>query len=226
MAVSRDTSGWRLAFWTAFVLLYAGGAYATTFLAEDTSDENILYEYSTAIGALITASLTFGLVFLIAWVGDGRPRELFALRRPRSWPRALLLALGVIVLTYVLAAIVSVVGLDPGEEQGLLPEEWQPDRAGAYAANFVAVVVLAPVVEELIFRGLGFSLLQRFGDIAAIVLVGIAFGAAHGLVEAFPLLAGFGMLLAWLRSRTNSVYPCIAVHAVFNGIAMIAAVAA
>ena len=46
----------------------------------------------------------------------------------------------------------------------------------------------------------------------------------HGLVEALPVLAAFGMLLAWLRAKTGSVIPGIVVHSLFNSIALIAAV--
>ena len=43
--------------------------------------------------------------------------------------------------------------LDPGEEQGSHRTRWQPDRAGAYAANFVVIAGVTPIVEELMFRG-------------------------------------------------------------------------
>ena len=67
-------------------------------------------------------------------------------------------------------------------------------------------------------------MLARFGRAAAIALVGLAFGLAHGLVEALPILAAFGAGLAYLRSRTESVYPGILLHATFNGIVLLASV--
>ena len=50
------------------------------------------------------------------------------------------------------------------------------------------------------------------------------FGAAHGLLIALPVLTIFGIAVGWLRGRTDSVYPGMALHATFNGIALIAAV--
>ena len=79
-------------------------------------------------------------------------------------------------------------------------------------------------MEELTFRGLGYSLLVRYGRWTAIVLVGVAFGLAHGLVEAFPFLAVFGSALAYLRSRVDSVYPGMIVHGLFNATALAVAV--
>ena len=87
------------------------------------------------------------------------------------------------------------------------------------------IVVVAPIVEELTFRGLGYSLLVRYGKWAAIVLTGLAFGLAHGLVEALPFLAAFGMGLAYLRSRVRSVYPGMIVHGLFNAVALTLSVA-
>jgi membrane protease YdiL (CAAX protease family) len=83
---------------------------------------------------------------------------------------------------------------------------------------------MAPLTEELTFRGLGFSLLERYGTWLAIVVVGVTFGLAHGLVQALPELALFGCALAWLRARTGSVLPGMLLHAVFNALALIAAV--
>jgi hypothetical protein len=81
-----------------------------------------------------------------------------------------------------------------------------------------------PFVEELTFRGLGFSLLSRFGTLPAILLVGLLFGLSHGLFVSLPILVVFGCALAWVRSRTDSVYPGMVLHGTFNLIALIAAV--
>jgi membrane protease YdiL (CAAX protease family) len=95
-----------------------------------------------------------------------------------------------------------------------------PDRAGQFALNFLAIVIVAPVVEELTFRGLGYSVLRPFGRWTAIVLVGVAFGLAHGLVQALPVLVAFGAGLAYLRDRTDSVYPGMILHAAFNALVL------
>jgi membrane protease YdiL (CAAX protease family) len=97
---------------------------------------------------------------------------------------------------------------------------WEPAHAGAFAANFVLFVAIAPFVEELTFRGAGQSLLRFLGQWPSIVLVGVAFGLAHGLLEALIVLVPFGIALAWLRDRTDSVVPGMFVHALFNGAAL------
>ena len=76
--------------------------------------------------------------------------------------------------------------------------------------------MVAPIVEELMFRGVGYGLLEPFGRTTAVLLVGLASALTHGLVVGFPVIATFGIGLAYLRSRTDSIYPCILLHATFN----------
>jgi membrane protease YdiL (CAAX protease family) len=166
-------------------------------------------------------AIILGIVLLIA---RGRPRdEYLGLRRPASWGQAAGLAVLVLIGVFVLSGVLSPL-LQPGQEQGLVPKAWQPSHAAAFAANFVVVALLAPVVEELTFRGLGYKLLEPFGRWQAVLLVGLLFGLAHGLVEALPILAAFGAGLAYIRMRTGSVYPGMIVHALFNSLVLIVAV--
>jgi membrane protease YdiL (CAAX protease family) len=181
---------------------------------------NAAYQYTTAIGGVLQYGIILAIVLAIA-----RPefRRLLALRRPTSYRRALTTALGVLVVVYVVSAIVSTYS-HPDREQGLTPEHWDPHRATPYVVNFLVFVVVAPVVEELTFRGLGYSLLEPLGRTAAVLWVGVTFGLAHGLLEGLPILIAFGAGLALMRARTESVYPGMVVHGLFNAIALIVSV--
>ena len=209
-----------LAVWISFVLAFATLSYTLRF-TEGKPPKDLLYKWSTVEGNLIQFAVIAAIVYGIAGLGDRR--RLLALRRPTSWPTAIRIGIGIgvgmIVLTRLLGPI-----LEPGREQGVTPDTWQPDHAAAYVANGLVIAVVAPIVEEITFRGLGYSLLVRYGRWTAIVLVGVAFGLAHGLVQAFPFLAAFGAGLAYLRSRVDSVYPGMIVHGLFNALALIVAV--
>jgi membrane protease YdiL (CAAX protease family) len=221
MAVTPEATSARLAAWLVYVGIFTTLQYGAYFSGDNGSKvpSDFLYRYSSAVAGVAQFLIMLGIALLIA-IGAPK-RELFALRRPNSWGRAVVISVVVLVTVYVLSGVIGLF-LDPGREQGFLPDRWRPDRAGQYAANFVVIVVLVPIVEELTFRGLGFTLLRRFGETTAIVLIGILFAGAHGLVEAFPIIAAFGMGLAFLRSRTESIYPGICLHALFNAIAMLA----
>jgi membrane protease YdiL (CAAX protease family) len=129
----------------------------------------------------------------------------------------------------ILVAVNAVAyALDPllqaDEEQGLTTGDWIPGRSAQFALNFVAFALVGPVVEELVFRGIGFRLFEPHGQWAAIVATALAFGIWHGLVNALPVLIAFGLGLAYLRSRAGSVYPCIALHCVFNALGIVLSV--
>jgi membrane protease YdiL (CAAX protease family) len=202
------------------VLAFAGLSYSVRF-TEGKPPEDLLYKWSTVVGNLFQFGVILAIVYGIA--GLGNRRELLALRPPTSWRRSALIGVGIvigmIVLTYTLEPV-----LHPGREQGITPATWEPDHAAAYIANGIVIAVVAPFVEELTFRGLGYSLLVVYGRWFAIIVVGLSFGLAHGLVQAFPFLAAFGAGLAYLRSRVDSVYPGMIVHGLFNATALTVAV--
>jgi HAD superfamily hydrolase (TIGR01509 family) len=213
----------RLIAWSVFVALIALLNYAQRFSGSSSrSTRDVVYSYSTFAGGMILYAVWLGVVLLIALDRF----DLLAFRPPRSWSRAAGLALGVVVAIFLWEAVVSVLPLpeSPGKEQGLTPTHWEPAHAGAFAANLVLFAVVAPIVEELTFRGEGQSLLRFLGRWPSILLIGLSFGLAHGLLEALLVLAPFGAALAYLRDRTTSVLPGILVHGLFNGVALAAAV--
>lgn len=214
----------RLATWAGLVALIAGLNYAARFSGSGngTSARNEVYSYSTFVGGAILYAVWLGVVLLIAVDRF----DLLAIRPPERWRRALGLALAAIVAIYAWEVVVSTLPLpqSPGKEQGLTPTHWESAHAGAFAANLVLFALIAPVVEELTFRGVGQSLLRFLGRWPSIFAVGLAFGLAHGLVEALLVLVPFGVALAYLRDRTRSVLPGMLVHGLFNGIALAAAV--
>jgi len=216
----------RLAAWLAFVGALALLSYAARLSDTETPDD-LAYRYSSSVAALIQYGIMLGILLLIA---RGLPRrDVFALRRPERWGRATGLAVLALLAIYAAALVyervLSLFGdFDPTEEQGLVPNGWDSSRAGAFIAFFVVVTFIAPTVEELTYRGLGISLVQPYGIVLAIVATGLLFGLAHGLVVGLPILTVFGIVVGWLRVRTNSIYPSIGLHAAFNGVALLVSV--
>jgi membrane protease YdiL (CAAX protease family) len=225
--VGADSAGTRrlglnrkLAGWCTLVGVISAISYAGRF-AGGKPPKNALYEYSTAVSELILFAIILTLVF---WIARGLPkREAFALRRPAAWGGAIALGFAVLI-----AIAIANAALDPllhgGREQGLTPSGWQSSHAAAFAVNLFAFAIVGPIAEELTFRGLGYYLLEPYGQTVAIAVIGIAFGLWHGLVEALPVLVVFGIGLAFLRSRTRSIYPGMILHATFNGAALLLAV--
>ena len=173
--------------------------------------DDLRYRYSTVVFAVLVSAVQLAIVSMIAR-RDGL-REMLALRPPTSWRHAAVIGVVIIVGTYVLLA--SVPFLQGNEDQGV-GAPWDPSRAFPFVLNAMVLVAVSPVLEELMFRGLGFTLLERLGQGWAIVLTGLAFGASHGLLVQLPAFALVGFGLAYLRRWTHSVYPGIVTHALIN----------
>ena len=213
----RTAAQWdrKLVAWLGFVLAIAAINYSARF-SGGAPPKDVLYRWDTAIGSAIE----FGVFLVIVLVIVRGTPELLALRHPKSWRGALGGSLVVLLGIYALSAILSPL-LHPGQEQGLAPDKWDPARAAPFFVNAFVICVIAPFVEELTFRGAGYSLLRaRFGVEPALVGSALCFGLAHGLVEALPLLVAFGIGLAWLRERQNSTIPGMLLHATFNAVAL------
>jgi uncharacterized protein len=208
----------RLALWIALMALLVAIAYASR-ASGGKPDPQILYEWSTAIGGLIQDAIILALVLAIA-----RPKwSLLALSRPRDLGRAFAFCAATIVALYVFEGIYGAL-THPGNEQGLTPSAWEPHHAAAYVVNSLVICTWVPFVEELTYRGLGYSLLERFGKWPAIALIGIVFALSHGLIVSLPVLILFGCALAWIRSETDSVLPGMVLHGSFNLVALVFAV--
>ena len=207
----------RAAIWIA-----ATGAFAAfNFYAAATSgdrDQDVVYTYDLLLGAIFAYGLL--LVFVHALTSGLPRREVLALRPPESWWRALGLAAAAVV-AILIGAFVALTLSGAGDEQNLTPEDWDGSRAGAYAASFLAVVFIGPVVEELLYRGVGLSLLEPYGQRLAVVVTAVVFGLGHGLLLSLGAFIWFGLVVAVVRLRTQSIYPAILVHCTFNALGMI-----
>ena len=206
----------RITAWLVLAGALAALSYAYTFSVDEPEPRDLLFRYSTAVASVASYGLLLVPLLLIARGIDAR--NLFGLRRPKSWQTALWLGAAILVADFAVAFLYDWT-LGPFDE-GAVPEFWDPSRVPQFAANFVVVAGLAPVFEEFMYRGVGYGLLERFGTATAIVVTGVLFGLAHGYVYVLPLFISYGLMLGWLRSRTGSIYPGMVVHGATNAAAM------
>ena len=212
---------WRLIGWSVLVAFMSAVSYAAQ-LSSGPPAKDVAYQWSSSILGLIQYGVILVILYVIT-LGLDR-RRFLAFRRPTSWKRAAGIAVLILIAVFVVGGVVGQFA-NPEKEQGLIPQNWDSSKIAPFAAFAFVVVVVAPIVEELQFRGVGYGLLERFGPTAAIVLVGISFGLVHGLIAGFPVIAVFGIGLAYLRSRTDSIYPCMLLHASFNAFGLIVGIA-
>lgn len=107
-------------------------------------------------------------------------------------------------------------------------DDIQADRAYV-VATVITAVIAAPIVEELVFRGVvmrGF--LSRIGPWFAVPLQGVLFGIAHvdpvrgvGNVGLAIVLSGVGIALGGAAYLLRRIGPTVIAHAIFNGVVMV-----
>ena len=85
--------------------------------------------------------------------------------------------------------------------------------------GILRIVIIAPIVEELIFRGVIMSGFSRiYHPVFAIFFSALLFALFHLNPWQFPAAFALGLILGWIRIRTGSVLACMAGHAIHNGL--------
>ena len=99
----------------------------------------------------------------------------------------------------------------------LLPESWMEEYGKAMRLSTETGLIPAPVAEELVFRGVIQSRLERAMPVwIAMVLQAVLFGFIHGTPVQIGYAFLMGLLFGYIRYRTGSILPTIAAHAAFN----------
>lgn len=90
------------------------------------------------------------------------------------------------------------------------------------ALAVLSLVVVAPIVEEIVFRGLLFgALAARLGVLASALITALLFGAIHGDPVLFPSLVALGFIAAIAYAATGNLWVSITLHAVNNSLGAI-----
>ena len=115
--------------------------------------------------------------------------------------------------------LITVLHLNVQTNDQLLIQQSKVAPLSTYATLFAAVII-APFCEEVFFRGFVFPGLRHGMSLVwAIIISSLLFGVAHADPGSFPVLFVIGLALAFLRWRTKSIWPCIMLHILNNGIA-------
>ena len=152
--------------------------------------------------------------------------------RPRLWHFGLgRMPLGSLLRWTALGYVVFILGgqlyqrvFDPEGEQRIVQRLGADDSIASLVAIGVLVIVLAPVVEELFFRGFFYRALRsRLSWVVAALVDGLVFGLVHftgyDTLSILPVFVFLGFVFCWVVERTGSLYPSIAMHALNNAIA-------
>lgn len=176
-----------------------------------TTTATFAQDLTLVLGALLAAAVASG--------GRVRPADL-GLRRTGLPVAAGLVIAGYVAFVLLAAAWTSALGIT--DRENIAVDLGTRDSTMALVGAAVLVGVVAPIAEEMFFRGFLFGALRRHGLPVAAGVGGLVFGLAH--VASSPIgfivpLTALGVILCLLYERTGSLYPSIALHCVNNSIA-------
>jgi membrane protease YdiL (CAAX protease family) len=131
----------------------------------------------------------------------------------------------VIALGYWLITVIVGITLNLPDEQFMLDIKQATNSITILALVLTTICLIAPITEEIVFRGWLFSKIAqtKLGDLGAILLSSLAFTAIHSQyqhLETLVMLFTLGLLLSWVRYKSNNISNTIIMHMLFNLLAM------
>ena len=122
------------------------------------------------------------------------------------------------ILTVLILSMFPIPGLDLEQVQNVGFENLTSGYE--YVAAFLALVVFAPLFEEIIFRGYLFGRLRRLsGFWVSAILTSLTFAVLHFQFNVGIDVFILSLFLCYLREKFDSIWPGILVHALKNGLA-------
>jgi uncharacterized protein len=180
---------------------------------------NKTFVFLFVLGWVPAHLLTLALIWAVATrLGKYSIREVFGL----SWGPDFKLgkSVSVAISLFLVAWLIAIFS---GGQRTDLDQILESSRAAALTLAFIAVAT-APLIEEMTYRGLLYSSLQRvIGRWFAVVVVASMFAGLHvyqyrqniGAILSISLLS---FVLTVIRARTGRLLPCVVIHLVFNGV--------
>ncbi len=216
--------------WTAFVAVISAlvvgnvlGAIVIAIAVGGGADSNDLPVAWTMVANAVFQLSLLGTAWFFARTYGGATARRFGLRTVRLWPAAGWAVLAIVGYYVFQAVWISALNLQ--NETDEITNKLQNDPTTATVALIaVFAVVVAPIVEELFFRGYVFTALRSSLPTGwAAVITGVIFGAVHGFGSPIGFLvplAVLGIVLCLVYWKTGSLLWCIALHLTNNAIAL------
>lgn len=222
--------------WIASValILFVPALFLFPYLATLTSppiDNNELVEFAktdpTAIVVQILAIIPAHLLtLLVAWLIVTRIKK-HSFTTMLGWRSGGVRWWHYPVILIVFFAIAYTVGYYFPEQDNDMLKMLRTSRVVVYLVAFVATFT-APVVEEVVYRGVLYSSLQRsIGVAGAFLITTFLFAVVH-VPQYWPSFATISLLvllsivLTSIRVVSNNLWPCIVLHTIFNGLQSVA----
>lgn len=187
------------------------------------SDGTVYSPLITEIVDLISGNLALLLPFLLlAFVHRASFSEMLPFRpfRASITLPSLFIALAVSVIGYVASTVISSFlswfGVMPVMADFVFPDE--PAAAFLFLLN---IAVLAPLAEEIVFRGIILNMLRRFGDCFALLISSLLFAFVHMNLVQMPNAFIMGLVIGYFTLCTGSLWTGVCIHVLNNSLVLL-----
>ena len=215
----------------AYVVASKSIISAVYFIAERmlSPEKFQIFDANAVYAILISCGAQYLIAFPILWLTllgtrTAKPKEKEKLTGSEF---IILFAIGQ-VLMYAGSLVGNLLNSIVGSLTGRLPENGIQTLVNETPLwlIFISVVIIAPIVEELIFRKLMIDRLSVYGDKAAIIFSSVAFGLMHANLYQFFYAALLGALFGYVYTKTHDVKYTILMHTLVNFLGSIVALPA
>lgn len=172
---------------------------------------------------LVMSSIFMAALYLIVLKPNGQSWKAVGVQGFSSghWKRIVVWTIALIVVSIVLVIIMSEfgVGTDNSKTDSLQSQLTLLN----FFIGFISAAVISPIYEEIFYRGFLYRFFSsRYGIGAGMLLSASIFTLVHiPTFNTLPVNFVSGLIFAWIYQKTGSVLPCILMHGLFNGIAVI-----
>ncbi|MCQ2568695.1 MAG: CPBP family intramembrane metalloprotease [Candidatus Saccharibacteria bacterium] len=233
---SKQSKGWELALnivWVFMMLVWVAAVLVATqlllrlvlinlmHLDQASMSTNALQTLYSALVYVVSLAITIFVPWKLA--KSKTTRDELGLRGLPTWTDILLAPVGFIVFMIVAVILVAIL-------QSIFPGiNWNESQdvgfsnlisSSDFILAFISLVVVAPVAEELIFRGWLYGKLRaKIPAIPAMLVVSILFGIVHGQWNVGVTVFVMSIAMCTLREITGTIWGGILIHILKNGIA-------
>ena len=224
-----------IAAWAIALTIWTGAMFFLAQIAVSLVALFFIKQFNLAINENVAQTVIMAISYVVAIVLIILPPWYFmkskvgkdglGLRGLPTWTDILLAPIGYIAsmvatmaVLLVIQAFVPSFNLQETQDVGFRMESLYSNADKMVA--FAALVILAPIAEELIFRGYLYGKLRtRLSAIPAIILVSVLFGFMHGQWNVGIVVGVMGIFLCIARELTGTIYAGILMHMIRNGLA-------
>jgi membrane protease YdiL (CAAX protease family) len=179
--------------------------------------------FSLSVNVFFLHGVTLILIFHLVRQHQTTWREAFGIGSP-GFGKAALMATGIVVVAVPLtlffavasAQVMEALNAQPKTQQAVQMAEAAAPGFNRFALGAIAILI-APLVEELLFRGVFYPTIKQSGyPRLAVYGTSLLFALSHGNAMTFLPLALLSLALIWLYEKTNNLLAPILAHSLFN----------